>query len=168
MRDRDEADRLLQPYELDFKNWNAANNATTKAGKAAKGITSAYLKPMLLKVAKDARAKLGRGPIRFLHEQAPAYQGVAKDKQLQAAFAGGVEIAAGRAPDLSHLDAGVCKTMEQAVEREGASTADEIREVVQRTWNEKTTDEYCVRISKRVRKNMLEVIERKGGNFYQD
>ena len=87
---------------------------------------------------------------------------------MQAAFDGGVDIAAGKAPDMSHLDAGVCKTMEQAVSRAGALTADEIREVVHRVWEAKITPEYCVRISKHVRKSMLEVIERKGGNFYKD
>ena len=155
-------------YELDFKSWNAANNATTKAGKVAKGITAAYLKPVLLKVAKDARKVLGPGPIKFLHDRAPAYQGVAKDEQLQAAFSGGVELVAGKAPDLSHLDAGVCKTMEQYVDRAGALTADEIRTAVQRCWEEKITPDYLTRISKHVRRNMLAVIERKGGNFYKD
>ena len=71
-------------------------------------------------------------PIRFLHDRAPAYQGVAKDKAVQEAFDGGVEIAAGKAPDMSHLDAGVCKVMENAVEKEGAQTPDEIRKVVQK------------------------------------
>ena len=155
-------------YELDFKKWNAATSAKTKAGKAAKGITSAYLKPVLLKVAKDARRVLGRGPIRFLHDRAPAYQGVAKDKAVQAAFDGGVEIAAGKAPDMSHLDAGVCKVMENAVEKEGAQTPDEIRKVVQKVWKAKITPEYCLKISKHIRKNMLAVVARKGGNFYKD
>ena len=52
---------------------------------------------------------LGPGPIRFLHDRARAYQAAAKDEQVRAAFAGGVELAAGKAPDMSHLDAGVCK-----------------------------------------------------------
>ena len=33
---------------------------------------------------------------------------------------------------------------------------------------EKITPDYCVKISKRIRRNMLEVIRRKGGNFYRD
>jgi hypothetical protein len=155
-------------YELDFKKWNAATSAKTKAGKQAKGITSAYLKPVLLKVAKDAQKVLGPGPMRFLHDRAPAYQGVAKDKAVQAAFAGGVEIAAGKAPDMSHLDAGVCKVMENAVEKAGALTSDEIRKVVQKVWKAKITPEYCLKISKHIRKNMLTVVARKGGNFYKD
>ena len=128
-------------YELDFKKWNAAKSAKTKAGKAAKGITAAYLKPVLLKIAKDARKVLGPGPIRFLHDRAPAYQCVAKDKDVQAAFAGGVELAAGKAPDMSHLDAGVCKVMENAVEKAGAQTPDEIRKVVKEMWKAKITPE---------------------------
>ena len=32
----------------------------------------------------------------------------------------------------------------------------------------KVTPEMCVKISKRVRKNMLKVIELKGGNFYDE
>ena len=70
-------------YELDFKIWNAANSATTKAGKAAKGITAAYLKPVLMKVARDAKKVLGPGPIRFLYDRAPAYQAAAKDEQVR-------------------------------------------------------------------------------------
>jgi hypothetical protein len=41
---------------------------------------------------------LGPGPIRFLHDRARAYQAAAKDEQVRAAFAGGVELAAGKAP----------------------------------------------------------------------
>ena len=122
---------------------------------------------MLLKVAKDARKVLGPGPIRFLHDRAPAYQCVAKDKDVQAAFAGGVELAAGKAPDMSHLDAGVCKVMENAVEKAGAQTPDEIRKIVKQVWKVKITPEYCVKISKHIRKNMLAVVARKGGNFYK-
>ena len=155
-------------YELDFKKWNAAKSALTKAGKPAKGITSTYLKPVLLKVAKDAQKALGPGPIRFLHDRAPPYRGVAKDNDVQAAFAGGVELAAGKAPDMSHLDAGVCKVMENAVEKEGAQTPDEIRKVVKKVWKAKITPDYCLKISKHIRKNMLEVVARKGGNFYKD
>ena len=107
-------------------------------------------------------------PIRFLHDRAPAYQGVAKDKAVQEAFDGGVEIAAGKAPDMSHLDAGVCKVMENAVEKEGAQTPDEIRKVVQKVWKAKITPDYCLKISKHIRKNMLAVVARKGGNFYKD
>ena len=162
------ATQPIGAYELNFTKWNKEHDAKTKAGKPAKGITGAYMCEVLLKVAKDARKQLGRGPIKFLHDRASAYQAAAKDKRVRAAFDGGVDIAAGKAPDLSHLDAGVCKTMEQAVERDGALTPDEIREVVHRVWEAKITPEYCVRISKHVRKNMLKVIERKGGNFYKD
>eukprot|EP00966_Prymnesium_polylepis_P015062 347782-Prymnesium_polylepis.1 len=59
--------------ELDFKAWNKDNAAKTKAGKEAKGITTAYLKPILRKIAKAARKKLGPGPITFVHDKAPAY-----------------------------------------------------------------------------------------------
>lgn len=111
---------------------------------------------------------LGPGPIRFLHDRASAYQAAAKDEQVRAAFAGGVELAAGKAPDMSHLDAGVCKLMENAVEKEGAQSANEIRAVVQKVWKAKITPAYCLKISKHIRKNMLEVVARKGGNFYKD
>jgi len=65
---------------------------------------------------------LGPGPIRFLHDRARAYQAAAKDEQVRAAFAGGVELAAGKAPDMSHLDAGVCKLMEMPLARTSPST----------------------------------------------
>jgi hypothetical protein len=103
-------------------NYTTVQRATTKAGKAAKGITAAYLKPVLMKVARDAKKVLGPGPIRFLHDRARAYQAAAKDEQVRAAFAGGVELAAGKAPDMSHLDAGVCKLMEMPLARTSRST----------------------------------------------
>ena len=77
---------------------------------------------MLTKVARDAKKVLGPGPIRFLHDRARAYQAAAKDEQVRAAFAGGVELAAGKAPDMSHLDAGVCKLMEMPWARTSPST----------------------------------------------
>ena len=69
---------------------------------------------------------------------------------------------------MSHLDAGVCKLIENAVEKEGAQTADEIRAVFRRVWKAKVTPAYCLKISKHIRKNMLAVVARKGGNFYKD
>lgn len=138
----------------------------TKAGKEATGITAAFLKPILKKVAKDARKLLGPGPIKFLHDKAPCCQAlVAEGDNL--GFDGGIEMAAGKAPDMSHLDAGVCKVMEDTVEAEGAETADEIRAAVKKAWK-KITPAFCERVSKRVFKNMGEVIRLKGGNFYTE
>eukprot|EP00966_Prymnesium_polylepis_P065763 1526010-Prymnesium_polylepis.1 len=42
-------------YELDYKTWIKANDAKTKAGKAAKGITAEYLAQFLPKIAKSAQ-----------------------------------------------------------------------------------------------------------------
>ena len=51
------------------------------------------------------------GPITSLHDKAPCYQSVVGEK----AFCGFDDIeltlAAGKAPDMSHLDAGVCPLM---------------------------------------------------------
>lgn len=152
-------------YELDFKKWNKDNNAKTKAGKEAKGITAAYLKTILPKVAADARKKLGAGPITFVHDKAPAYQSIIKDKDL-CGFTK-IEMAAGKAPDMSHLDAGICPFLEREVEESGATSAEEIRAAVLAAWN-KVTPDTCEKISKRVRKNMQQVIKLKGGNFYDE
>ena len=59
------------------------------------------------------------------------------------------------------------KRRERAVEKAGAVTPAEIRVAVKRAWKTITPD-MCQRISKRVRKNMLKVIEKKGGNFFKD
>ena len=80
---------------------------------------------------------------------------------------GGLEMAAGKAPDMSYLDAGICPFMEREVEEAGAQSADEIRVAVKAAWK-KVTPEMCVRIAKRVRRNMKKVIEKKGGNFYAE
>ena len=71
------------------------------------------------------------------------------------------------APDMSHLDAAVCPFMEREVEQSGAQTADEIRAAVKAAWK-KITPAMCHAISARVRRNMLKVIELKGGNFYDE
>ena len=71
-----------------------------------------------------------------------------------------IEMAAGKAPDMSHLDAGVCKVMEDAVEDAGAETAEEIRAAVKKAWK-KTTPEFSQRVSGRVWENMGEVIRLK-------
>ena len=99
--------KAIGAYELDFKKWNKDTGATTLAGKPAKGITAAYLKKILKKVGKDARRILGPGPIKFLHDKAPVYGPCTKDAELLKLFDGGLEMAAGKAPDMSHLDAAV-------------------------------------------------------------
>jgi len=43
-----------------------------------------------------------------------------------------IELAAGKAPDMSHLDAGVCPFMEKAVNEKGAETEQEIRAAVKK------------------------------------
>ena len=78
-----------------------------------------------------------------------------------------IEMAVGKAPDMSQFDAGVCPFMERSVEAAGASTADEIRAAVKEVWKQ-VTPEMCVKISLRVRRNMHKVIELKGGNFYEE
>lgn len=154
-------------YELDFKKWNKENDAKTLAGQEAKGITAAYLKTILKKVGRDAREKLGPGKISFLHDKARPYLPLLKDEELSNLFEGGVQLAAGKAPDMSHLDTGVCPFMEREVEKEGALTPKEIRKVVKKAFK-KITPDMCKKISKKVRKNMHEVIQRKGGNFYKE
>ena len=76
------------------------------------------------------------------------------------------QMAAGKAPDMSQLDAGVCPYMEREVEAAGAKNQVEIRAAVKAAWA-KLTDADCVKISKKVRSNMLKVIAQKGGNFFR-
>ena len=39
---------------------------------------------------------------------------------------------------------------------------------LKKVWKAKITPDYCLKISKHIRKNMLAVVARKGGNFYKD
>jgi len=151
--------------ELNFKKWSQEKGQKTKAGKEAKGITVAFMKP-IPKVAKDARKVLGSGPIKFLHDKAPCYQAIVAEGD-KCGFDGGIEMAAGKAPDMSHLGAGVCKVIEDSVEAEGAGAADEIRAAVKKAWK-KITPAFCERVSRRVFKNMGEVIRLKRGSFYME
>ena len=141
----------------------------SKGGKEAKGITTGFLKPLIKKIAKDARRKLGSGPIKFLHDRAPAYVGLVSAVEKEGFDSGFDEIAlaAGKAPDMSHCDAALCPFMEREVELAGAQTADEIRAAVRAAWK-KVTPAMCVAISHRVRANMQKVINLKGGNFYDE
>ena len=72
-----------------------------------------------------------------------------------------------KAPDMSPLDTGLCPYMEREVEAAGAVTADEIRKAVRKAWKGITRD-IITNVMKRVRRNMLAVIENKGGNFYHE
>ena len=55
----------------------------------------------------------------------------------------------------------MCKVIEESVEAGGAETADEIRAAVKKAWK-KITPAFCERVSRRVFKNMGEVIRLKG------
>ena len=63
-----------------------------------------------------------------------------------------LEMAAGKAPDMSHLDAGICPFIEREVEEAGATTSAEILAAVAAAWK-KITPAMCEKISKRVRAN---------------
>ena len=78
----------------------------------------------------DARKILGAGPIKFLHDKASCYQAIVSEGDLCGFDA--IEMAAGKAPDMSHLDAGVCKVIEDLVEAEGAETVEVIRKAVRK------------------------------------
>ena len=86
---------------------------------------------------------------------------------MKTLFAGGVDITAGKAPDMSHLDAAICPFMEREVEHAGAHTAEEIHAAVKAAWK-RVTPEMCKRVARRVRDNMQKVIAKKGGNFFSE
>ena len=138
-------------WELDFKKWNKEKQQKTKGGKDATGITAAFMKPILKKVAAKARRVLGKGKITFLHDKAPCYQSLIADQTKTGESFGfdSIEMSAGKAPDMSHLDAGVCPFMEREVEQAGAQTAEDIRAAVKRAWA-KITPAMCRAISARV------------------
>ena len=69
------------------------------------GITAQFLKPILKKVSQDARKLLRPGPIHLEHNKAPVYQCIVREGDLCGFDA--ITIAAGKAPDMSLLDAGV-------------------------------------------------------------
>ncbi|KAJ1634381.1 hypothetical protein T492DRAFT_836919 [Pavlovales sp. CCMP2436] len=131
-------------------------------GKVAVGITTGYLAVVLKKVAVDARKILSPGKISLLHDKAPLYQGIMNGSDL-CGF-NELDMAAGKSPDMSHFDAGLCPFMEREVELAGAQTPDEIREAVKCAW-EKVTPVICEKVPKRVRRNMKEVIKLKGGQL---
>jgi hypothetical protein len=93
--------RTIGCYELDLNSWNATNQQKTKAGKVAKGITADFMRNILKQVGQDARKLLGRrAHITFLHDNASCYGALAKDGTLDGHF-DLVEVAAGKAPDMS-------------------------------------------------------------------
>ena len=118
-------------------------------------------------MAKDAVKVLGPGPIDVEFDKAGAHQALVADGDIEKIFGGKGILAAGKAPDMSPLDAGACPFMEGAVEADGAETAQEIRKSVDKAWK-KVDRSMCEKIMKRVRRNMRSVIALKGGNFYRD
>ena len=154
-------------YKLDFKKWNEKHGQQTKAGKKAKGITADFLRPIMKKVAKDAVKKLGPGPIDVEFDRAAAHQSLKLDGSFEEIFGGKALMAAGKAPDMSPLDAGVCPFTERMVEAEAAQTVAEIDKAVGKAWKH-VTPGVCEAIMKRVRRNMIKVIGQKGGNFFEE
>ena len=53
------------------------------------------------------------------------------------------------------------------VEADAAQTLEEIDKAVRGAWKH-VTPQVCEAIMKRVRRNMIKVIEKKGGNFYDE
>ena len=154
-------------YELQFKEWNKKTGQLTKNGAKAKGITADFMKPFLEKVKKDALKLLGPGPLSIEIDRAAAHQALFNDGTLEEFFEAEAVLAAGKAPDMSPLDAGVCPYMERMVEKAGAETAAEIRKAVTKAWSGLNA-EICKRIMLRVRRNMQTVMRLKGGNFYRE
>ena len=76
-------------------------------------------------------------------------------------------LAAGKAPDMSPVDAAVNPHLERSVEDAAATSKAQIRKAVAKAWA-KVTPEICKRAVIRVRRNMKQVIKLKGGNFYQE
>lgn len=153
--------------ELPFKEWNEATGQLTKQGKKAKGITADFMRHILKKVAKKAVKVLGPGPIDVEFDKAGAHKALVADGDIEKIFGGKAYLAAGKAPDMSPLDAGACPYLERVVEQEGAQTKQEIRAAVKRAWK-KVDKGVCEGIMKRVRRNMSNVIRLNGGNFYRD
>ena len=110
---------------------------------------------------------LGPGPIDFEFDKAGAHKALVADGDIEKIFGGKAYLAAGKAPDMSPLDAGACPYLERVVEQEGAQTKQEIRAAVKRAWK-KVDKGVCEGIMKRVRRNMSNVIRLNGGNFYRD
>jgi len=111
------------------------------------------------------RDKLGPGKIYFVHNKAPCYMDVVSGGDLCGFDE--LEVAAGKAPDMSHLDATICPFMERGVKKAGATTTNEIRKAVKRAWA-KVTPAMCEKVSKKVCENMAQVIAKNGGNFYSE
>ena len=148
-------------YRLDFKEWNDVN-LNPKTGKAAKGVTAAFLKTVLRRLKRDAQRKLGGGKFAVWCDKAGCHTAsVALLKELFDE----VIIQPGRSPDVSLCDAGAFPFLEREVEKAGASTKVEIDRATQAAWAQ-ITPGICRSIADRVRRNMGKIIELKGGNFY--
>ncbi len=76
-------------------------------------------------------------------------------------------VAPAKGPDMSMLDAGVNLYLKREIRQNRASTAAQQRAAMRAAW-EKIPPSTMTNISKRVRRNMLKVIEQKGGNFYDE
>jgi hypothetical protein len=70
-------------------------------------------------------------------------------------------------PDFNMCDAGVFCNMEAQVNKAGATTIPEIESAVEECWK-KITPEFCSSVVARIKKNLAQAIELKGGNFYHE
>ena len=150
-------------YECNFKKWNKTH-VNPRSGKCAKGVTAAFMEPVLRKLARDARRKLGAGSVGVWYDRATCFTA---NKELFEELFDEVQKAPAKSPDFSMNDAAVHPLLERVVTEEGAEDEAELKKVCKRVWS-KLTPDNCKAAGRRVRRNMERSFKVQGGNFYHE
>ena len=135
-------------------------------GKLAKGITGAFMIPIIRKLHAKARQVMGPGAIHLILDRATCFKERTFKAEAKRLFIS-VVVNPPKSPDLISNDAGLHHFLEKQCREAAAVTLPEIRRNAKRAWRT-LTSETCKRLNKRVRRNMEECIRLKGGNFYHE
>lgn len=103
------------------------------------------------------------GPLNIWWDKAPSH--AASHTKAAELFAKVIE-QPGNSPDMNTKDAAIFPYLERSQQKSGARTKEEIRASVHACWAA-LPDKTLVRAANRVRKNLKEIIRKKGGNYYR-
>ncbi len=133
----------------------------------SRGVGSEYLTQFWPKILRKAQQVLGhKRPLDIMMDNAPSHNSKLSKGEIQKYFRN-IIYQPPSSPDFNMCDAGIFGNMETECNKAGASTIPEIEDAVEACWK-KITPEFCSSVVGRIKKNLAQAIELKGGNFYHE
>eukprot|EP00968_Pinguiococcus_pyrenoidosus_P025645 scaffold6550_cov162-Pinguiococcus_pyrenoidosus.AAC.1 len=147
-------------YEMDWRGWQKLHGK-----KQTKGVNAEYFCHILKQVKRDCNRIFGQAELNLWVDLAPAHKARSAQETARRLFSELI-LQPPKSPDFNLCDAHIFPMMEKKVEAMGAISREEIRRACGAVWRDGVTKESLEGAAKRVRKNMLKVIEMGGDNKY--